>query len=331
MIVEERIEVFSILGSKIKNISKEDIREYSYRTRVENQWFTEENIQRAFDGLAFVLEKSKLEKWVSNYDVKAEVPKIVGIVMAGNIPLVGFHDLMCVLIGGHFAVIKVSNQDAFLTNLIISWLLEIEPRFKRNLEVRDRLTGIEAVIATGSDNTARYFEYYFKDIPSIIRKNRTSIAILNGRESIKDLKELGKDIFWYFGLGCRNVSKLLVPKGYDPTPLFEANEHFSYLGDHNKYKNNYDYYKSIFLVNGTKHLDNGFLLWLPTTDLVSPISVLYAQEYSTEQEASNYLDDHQQKIQCVVGKDHILFGSAQLPEPWNYADNVDTMEFLAKL
>lgn len=331
MTLTERIEAFSILGDKINSISTTELETYSYRAQAENQWFTEENIRRSLEGIAFMLQKEKLEKWLAGYRLSPEVPRIVGIVMAGNIPLVGFHDLMSVLISGHFAAIKTSTQDTFLVSLIIQWLLEIDPRFKKNLEIRERLSGVDAVIATGSDNTSRYFEYYFRKIPSIIRKNRTSVAMIEGDETSEELSELGKDIFWYFGLGCRNVSKMLVPKGYDPKLFFESIEHFNYLADHNKYRNNYDYHKSILLINGVKHLDNGFLLWQPSDQLVSPISILYVQEYGQKEEAKVLIDSHADKIQCVVGKEYIPFGRSQRPEPWDYADNVDSIAFLAGL
>lgn len=278
-----------------------------------------------------MLQPEKLTKWLKAYECNPDVPKMVGVIMAGNIPLVGFHDLMCVLLSGHFAVIKPSSQDDFLTRTIIAWLLEIEPKFKKDLEIRDRLNNVDALIATGSDNTARYFEYYFKDHPKIIRKNRTSVGVLDGGESTEELHALGRDLFWYFGLGCRNISKLLVPKDYDPKHFFESIESYSAIGDHYKYRNNYDYHKSILLVNGTKHLDNGFLLWKPTQDLVSPISILHVEEYVDEDQLNAILDSYSEKLQCVVGKLGIPFGQAQLPEPWDYPDNVDTMRFLGDL
>ena len=326
-----RISAFVQLGDKLRTLSKDEISELSRRSQPDNQWFTEANVARAIDGIARLLEEEKLKKWIARYQFRVEVPKIVGIVMAGNIPMVGFHDLLCVLVSGHFAAIKLSSQDSFLSKQVIQWLIEIEPKFKRSIEIREKLTGIDAVIATGSDNTSRYFEYYFSHIPRIIRKNRTSVAVLTGKETSDDLAELGKDIFWYFGLGCRNVSKLLIPKEYQPNQFFEAIESFSEIIHHNKYKNNYDYYRSIFLVNGTTHLDNGFLTWLPTKDLVSPVSVLYAEEYNSPAEVENYLKLHSEKIQCVIGADFIPFGQAQSPEVWDYADHVDTIEFLLKL
>ena len=278
-----------------------------------------------------MLQADKLKEWTEKYNFENVSPKVVGVIMAGNIPLVGFHDLLSVLISGHFAAVKPSSDDQFLTKIMVDWIVEIEPRFKKNIELRDKLTEIDAVIATGSDNTARYFEYYFKDIPSIIRKNRTSVAILKGKESPKELEALGEDIFSYYGLGCRNVSKVFTPKGYDLRDAFPHFETYSEVVNHNKYRNNYDYYKSIYLVNKTPHLDTGFLLVNSTDDLVSPTSVLYHQEYDSIENLQTILDSKKDKIQCIVGKDFIPFGKAQRPELWDYADDVDTMEFLAGL
>lgn len=331
MTLEERITAFSALGDKIRAATDSILENHFQIARNENSWFTSDNVKRALDGIAFMLSKDKLDHWVTPYSLNAEVPRIVGIVMAGNIPLVGFHDLLAVLLSGHFAAIKTSKQDHHLPTTITDWLIDIEPRFKKNLAFRDRLNNVDAVIATGSDNTSRYFEYYFRKIPNVIRKNRSSLAIIDGSESDAELKELGKDLFWYYGLGCRNVSKLLVPSDYDPKQFFEAIEEYNYVGDHHKYRNNYDYHKSILLVNGVKHLDNGFLLWVPSEELVSALSVLHFQEYSDPQETQNYINLNREKIQCIISRKHIPFGHAQNPEPWDYADNVDTLAFLADL
>ncbi len=328
---EEKIQAFASLGEKISNLSTDELSSLAESARNQNGWFSEENVKNAFEGLTHMLQKDKLSKWLESYDAVPETPRIIGLVMAGNIPLVGFHDLLSVLISGHFAAVKPSSDDHFLTKTIIDWITEIEPRFKKNIELRDKLTGIDAVIATGSDNTARYFEYYFNDIPSIIRKNRTSIAILKGSETSEELEDLGQDIFSYFGLGCRNVSKVFTPKGYDLREAFPQFESYSGVVDHHKYRNNYDYHKSIYLVNKTPHLDTGFLLVTSTDELVSPISVLFHQEYDSEENLANILETKKEKIQCIVGKDHTPFGKAQRPELWDYADNVDTLKFLEKL
>lgn len=329
MTLQGRFDAFALLGEKIAQLSREDLQQLSYSARLENAWFTPENVNHALQGISYMLQPESLKKWLLPYGkLDPEVPQIVGIIMAGNIPLVGFHDLLCVLLSGHFAAIKTSSQDTFLMKWLVDLLFEIEPRFRKNLEFRDRLTNIDALIATGSDNTARHFEYYFKEHPKIIRKNRTSVAILDGSESSSDLQDLGKDIFWYFGLGCRNISKLFVPSGYDPRPFFEANESYHYLIEHHKYRNNYDYHKSILLVNRVEHLDNGFLLWTANENLVSPLSVLYIEEYSDKNSLNKKIQANKPKLQCIIGKDHTPFGKAQLPEVWDYADNIDTLNFL---
>ncbi|MFY0601877.1 MAG: acyl-CoA reductase [Cyclobacteriaceae bacterium] len=331
MRTEERISAFIELGTKLEKLNGEELEKIVSLARNQNPWFIEENVTRAITGISYLLEKDKLQKWTESYNLSREVPKIVGIIMAGNVPLVGFHDLMCVLISGNFAAIKTSSQDSVLVNWIVALLLDVEPRFKKSLEVREKLTNIDAVIATGSDNTSRYFEYYFKSIPHIIRKSRSSIAVLEGSESSDDLKNLGKDIFWYFGLGCRNISKILVPENYKPDFFFESIQEFEPIIHHHKYRNNYDYNKSIYLVNKEPHLDNGFLLWRKSDDIVSPVSVLYVQEYADKAKVDSYLESKKDKIQCIVGKEFIPFGMAQNPEPWDYADEVDTLRFLTNL
>lgn len=331
MKIEEKIKVFESLGDKIRSLSVSKVEELAQHAQSHNGWFTLESVSKALQGIAYLLQKDKLEQWLGNESESPEVPRIVGIVMAGNIPLVGFHDLLCVLASGHFAAIKPSSDDAYLMKQLTEWIIEIEPRFKKNLELRERLNSIDAVIATGSDNTARYFEYYFKDIPSIIRKNRTSIAILNGNETAEELRLLGEDVFSYFGLGCRNVSKVFTPKGFDFRDVFPHFESFKEVANHHKYRNNYDYYKSIYLINQTPHLDTGFLLINSTNDLVSPISVLYHQEYETMDQLNEVIKQQEEKIQCIVGQGRIPFGKAQLPELWDYADNVDVLAFLKQL
>ena len=255
---EDKIAAFIKLGEKIAQLTPSEIEQLASTATAQNGWFAHQSVKNALEGIAFMLEESKLNDWVNRYNVEDVTPKVVGIVMAGNIPMVGFHDLLCVLMAGHFAAIKPSSDDRFLTHQLVDWINEIEPRLKKNIEIREKLTNIDAVIATGSDNTARYFEYYFKDIPSIIRKNRTSVAILSGNESASELEALGEDIFSYFGLGCRNVSKVFTPAGYDFREAFPHFEKFQQVIEHHKYRNNYDYYKSIYLVNKTPHLGYRF-------------------------------------------------------------------------
>jgi hypothetical protein len=243
--------------------------------------------------------------------------------MAGNIPLVGFHDLLCVLISGHRLSAKLSSQDSVLMRYVVEKLVAIEPRFKDYISFVERMNDADAVIATGSDNTARYFEYYFRNIPHIIRKNRSSCAILRGTETNEQLIALGKDVFSYFGLGCRNVSKLFVPKDYDFKRLLDLWQPYHDVFNHHKYVNNYDYNKSILLVNRTPHLDNGFVLITENKALVSPISVVYYEVGEP--------DPSSDKIQCVVSAEHVPFGKTQEPELTDYADRVDTLKFLTAL
>ena len=256
--------------------------------------------------------------------------------MAGNIPMVGIHDMICVLLSGHKLFAKLSNQDDVLIPFLVNELIKIEPEFKDAIEFVDLLKGIDSVITTGSDNTSRYFDYYFSRFPKIIRKNRTSIAILDGNENLNELKDLGQDLFSHFGLGCRNVSKLFLPIGYDIKKLISELEYFNHIIDHNKYANNYFYNKSIYLVNQTKHLDNGFALFQHTEQLVSPISIIYYDFYDDIVVLKNDLLPLKYKIQCVVSNIDVIgksvkFGKSQTPEIWDYADHIDTMEFLTKI
>jgi hypothetical protein len=256
--------------------------------------------------------------------------------MAGNIPLVGFHDLLCVLITGHKLIAKLSSQDTVLMKFIGEQLKKINPKFSEQLFFEERLNGVEAVIATGSDNTSRYFEYYFRNIPSIIRKNRTSCAILMGEEPIEELQKLGMDMFSYFGLGCRNVSKIFIPEGYEVSKLLMAWEKYKGVVNHHKYANNYDYQKCLLLMNQTQFYDGGQVLLVESTSLVSPISVVYYEQYKNLEELKGNLQSLEEKIQCIVSAKgwypkSIAFGEAQSPQLVDYADNVDTMKFLTGL
>lgn len=307
------------------------------QARNKNAWFTEEQVKNAIKANGFMLNSDDLDKWLSNYDFSNNQKKI-GLVLAGNIPLVGFHDILTVILAGHVAKIKLSSNDDLLITTILNKLIEIDTDFKNQIQFVNKLEDFDAVIATGSDNTSRYFEYYFSKVPHIIRKNRNSIALLSGKETNEELHALGKDIFDYFGLGCRNVSKLLVPKGYDFIPFFEAIEPYHPIINHHKYNNNYDYNKSIYLVNKVKHLDNGFLLVTENEHFTSPLSVLFYEEYDSLEDVITLLNNKKDQIQVVVT--HLSeelstatanFGSSQLPKLWDYADGVDTMKFLSAL
>lgn len=301
-----------------------------------NSWFTKTSIDEAIYGITHILDKKKLSKWISSYELDNSSDKRIGVIMAGNIPMVGFHDMLSVLVSGNIMVAKLSSQDAQLIPHIAKKLIEFNSDYEKRINFVEKLENIDAVIATGSDNTARYFEQYFGKYPNIIRKNRTSIAILNGSETKEDINHLGKDIFQYYGLGCRNISKIYVPEGYDFIAFFEGIESYSEVGNHHKYRNNYDYNKSIYLVNRVTHLDNGFLLVTESDQTVSPISVLYYKAYSSPEEIEQLITQNADKLQCIVSKNgeqlaSLPFGKSQHPELWDYADNVDTLKFLSTL
>lgn len=305
----------------------------------DNPWFTSKFTEDALRGLALMMQPETLQKWATDNKLPRQTinPKTVGLVMAGNIPAVGFHDLLSVLISGHHALVKLSSSDKHLIPALVNELIAIEPGFADAVRFTDQqLKGFDAVIATGSDNTARYFEYYFAGYPHIIRKNRNSAAVLDGTESLSELSLLADDIFMYFGFGCRNVSKLFLPDGYDPRCLFPAFSNYGYLKDHSKYFNNYEYNKAIALINGEEHFDNGFVLMKPSSNLASPVSVLYYGFYSSLAELNIRLDDLSDRIQVFVAKQGLVngsvgFGRSQFPDVDDYADRINTLEFLRSL
>lgn len=323
--VSERIENENSLHEGLAHLTEVA---YTY-----NGWFIPEFVKENLLQLARILERNTLEGFTQKI-LETGKPKTVAVIMAGNIPLVGFHDLMCVLLSGHKIVIKMSSDDQVLLPFFIKLLDYYEPGILSMISFAEgKLSGFDAVIATGSNNTSRHFEYYFGKYPHIIRKNRTSIAVLNGKETTEDLTNLGKDIFLYFGLGCRNVSKLLVPPGYKFDPLFEAVFHYQFVVNNKKYGNNYDYNRTIYLLNNEKFLDNNFLILKPDTGLFSPVSVVYTQEYANDNELNTYLLNHAESLQCVVGNNisYIPFGYSQQPVITDYADGVNTLDFLVNL
>ncbi|WP_266204400.1 acyl-CoA reductase [Pontibacter kalidii] len=336
MTLEHRIEAFVELGKQLQNLTPEERKAWAFSAASRNTWFTEENVSSALNGVITMLQEQYLREWLYPYHLKQVTPKKVGVVMAGNIPLVGFHDFLSVLISGHYLLAKLSSSDDMLMKRIANMLIAIEPAFGSRIEYVDLLKEADAIIATGSDNTARYFEYYFAKRPHIIRKNRTSIGVLTGHEETDDLKALGEDIFRYYGLGCRNVAKVFVPEGYTFDKFFEANQHRISLLDHHKYQNNYDYNKSILLVNRVHHFDNGFMLVQQSQNLVSPISVLFYDTFSSLSDLRHKLHEIKDKTQVVVSAHgwmdgSIPFGEAQCPMVWDYADGVDTIAFLQRL
>ena len=300
-----------------------------------NGWFTAESVHKAVTSIAKMLNYADLDAWLNSYDLVGKIEKKVGLILAGNIPLVGFHDVLCVLVSGNYALIKSSSQDARLIKHVLQMLVNIEPSFANRYSFVERLTDFDAVIATGSNNTSRYFEYYFGKVPHIIRKNRSSVALLTGDETTEQLYELGHDIFDYFGLGCRNVSKLLVPKGYKFDFLYESIEAYQPIINHNKYNNNYGYNRSIYLVGSEQHLDNNFLILKENNSLASPLAVLFYEYYDDLELAQALLQNESENIQCIVTAAPIRvhnqivdFGKSQQPALWDYADGVDTMAFL---
>ena len=336
--LSDRISAFVQLGIDLSNISEDEKISLFQQAENQNPWFTHRSLEHALEGIRVLLDAQALEIWLAPYTFPNPLPpKQVGLMLSGNIPAVGFHDILSVLIAGHSACIKLSSQDAALPLWLIQELKRIEPRFSDRIQVEEMLKNKQAYIATGSDNSARYFNYYFGKYPNLIRSNRTSVAILQGNESTADFKALGTDIFDYFGLGCRNVSKVFVKNQGQLTDLLDALESFASVANHHKYFNNYEYNKSIYLVNRTPHLDNGFLLVKESSDLVSPIAVLFYEIYSDEQELKTKLQELNFKIQCVVGSSLldfpgiIPFGQTQCPLPWDYADGVDTLQFLGTL
>lgn len=333
MTIEERTDAFSALGVFLTQLPDDQFQTIATRVANENPWFTKENVRMAINGIITFLNPATLAPWVRQYP-PAPTTKTVALVMAGNIPLVGFHDLLCVLISGHSAQIKLSSKDSALTKLLIELLIQIQPAFADKIKIVEQLKNFDAVIATGSDNSARYFDYYFSKYAHIIRKNRTSVAILTGHESDDELKLLGTDIFSYFGLGCRNISKLMVPAHYNFERFFQNIEGFQPIINHHKFANNYDYQKSILLINQVPFLDNGFLLLHENDKLVSPISVIFYEFYQDMGALQNRIEETREKIQCIVGntiQSTVRFGQAQFPGVDDYADNVDTMKFLSSL
>ncbi|TAD85764.1 MAG: acyl-CoA reductase [Bacteroidetes bacterium] len=303
------------------------------QAEAENPWFVQQFIHEAVQNICKnFLTAEKLAAWVAAYELPQQntAPKVVGLVTAGNIPLVGFHDFLCVFICGHHLRIKPSAKDSALLKHLAQQLICWEPALAQSIQFAEQLKGCHAYIATGSNNTGRYFEYYFRNHPHIIRRNRTSVAVLTGHESREQLDLLAGDLLLYFGQGCRNVSKLYVPLGYDFEPLVRSFDAYSWMADHQKFKNNYDYNLAIMLLNGQYYMTNGVLLLSENDAMFSPLSVVNYSFYQVDPPL-NLAQQHPQDIQAVVGAGGIDFGTAQQPQLANYADGVDTLSFLTSL
>ncbi|MDG1728699.1 MAG: acyl-CoA reductase [Algibacter sp.] len=352
MQLQERINAFVKLGDFLRQFSNEVTQKadniehneiffdgFTHQLKLaeeSNGWFTEETIKFAFKSWSDALTFNNLNTWLAPYSFDNIDSKQVAIIMAGNIPLVGFHDFLSVLISGHNVLVKQSSNDKHLLPYLAKYLEYVEPKFKGNIIFTEaKIEGFDAVIATGSNNTARYFEYYFKNKPSIIRNNRNSVAVLTGDETPAELKNLSEDIFRYYGLGCRNVSKLFVPKGYKFDAFFESIYHWHPIVEKAKYANNYDYNKAVYLMSEFDMLENGFFMIKEDESFASPIATLFYEYYENESEIKNILEIKKDQIQCIVSsgfsKKEIAFGDTQKPQLWDYADDVDSIKFLLSI
>lgn len=338
MNLQERITALAQLGERLQQ-QDEYLQAVMHRTEYNNPWFTKENQERAIQAITQeFLSKPKLEAWARQYEVDVTGPRQkVGLVMAGNIPLVGFHDVVCTFVAGHKSIIKLSEKDQYLLPHLLMLMEKINPASAAYFEIVERLNGFDAVIATGSNNTARYFEAYFGKQPHIIRKNRNSVAVLDGQESDDELLALGKDVFRFFGLGCRNVSKLYLPAGYDFNRLMERLHEFREIILHGKYKNNFDYNFALVTMNRTPFVNNGCIVLAEDPAIASRIAVLNYEYYENKDILLNELQTRAEEIQCVVTGGRIFdtptvpFGHTQEPRLDDYADGVDVMSFLAKI
>tara|TARA_B110000211_G_C14045601_1_gene538781 strand:+ start:662 stop:1720 length:1059 start_codon:yes stop_codon:yes gene_type:complete len=349
--LDTRIKAFITLGNKIKEALSRAEGEYEGLSKEQinllvtikqagfkNGWFTEKSVRKALNGICEILNESDVLEFTSKYVdelSKLKGGKEVGVIMAGNIPAVGFHDFLCVLLSGNTVVTKMSSDDEVLIPAIAQLLISIEASFKDKIIISSvPRSEYDAVIATGSNNSARYFEQYFGKFPNIIRKSRTSIAIITGDETPEELVGLGKDIFTYFGLGCRNVSKLYLVGDVDIVWLIDALVKEATDLDLSKYQNNVDYYRSVYLLNKVKFLEAKDFLFKEDEGLSSPLSVTFFEKVDSVSKVEAFIADNKEEIQCVIGsgiKNGLAFGEAQNPKIWDYADNVDTMEFLIGL
>lgn len=303
------------------------------RAFAENHWFIPEFTDLAVRNIATqYLADESLQLLIDRYHIPEEMdpPKAVGIVMAGNIPLVGFHDFLCTFLVGHVARIKPSSKDEVLIKHLVQKLIEWDPRAEAHVQVQEMIRNCDAYIATGSNNSARYFEQYFQKYPHIIRRNRTSVAVLSGGETKEELERLADDVYLYFGLGCRNVTQIYVPEGYDFLPLLNVFRKYNYLINHHKYKNNYDYNLAVHILNNQYYMSNESLLLVESASPFSPIAQLHYQFYSKPEEVFEKLNGHPD-IQCIVGSGNTGFGGAQVPGICDFADGADTVRFLLSL
>jgi hypothetical protein len=345
MDVKSRISALVKIGEAIERVvrhqpstaAEQRLMEVVSSCKNSNGWFTTDFVEHRLKQISTTLCADILEKWLNSYELKVGEPKNVLCVLAGNIPLAGFDDLLAVLITNNRFVGKLSSDDKILFPAVLSLITEVAPEFEPQISIAvAKVNDVDAVIATGSNNTARYFEYYFGKYPHIIRKNRNSIAVLTGDESAQELANLGDDVFTYYGLGCRNVTKLFVPRGFQLNSLFESwVDRGESMMNNTKYMNNYEYHRTLFLLNSEQFLDNNFFIVKEDIQLVSPPGVLYFEYYDTIEEVKNYVATNRGQIQIVVGNTNevadVPLGNAQLTMPWDYADGVDTLDFFNRL
>jgi hypothetical protein len=351
--LQQKVRALSQLGDYLKDfidgkqsLSNNELFDQYYEKTIhaiayaerKNPWFTQKNIMHALSYWANQLNEEKLNHWLANYQIAENItPKKVGVIMAGNIPMVGFHDLLGVFLSGHQFNGKLSSDDQILIPHLIEVLAAIAPEAKNDILFSEQfLKNMDAYIGTGSNNSARYFEYYFRDKPHIIRNNRNGVAVLTGKETPQDFEKLGEDIFRYFGLGCRNVSKLYVPTDYNFNVFFEGIYPFFEMVNHNKYGNNYEYNRTVYLMGNEKLLDNNFLIIKEDKGLSSPIAVLFYEYYENVESLNNHFNENAKVLQCVIANDNkvnnaIPFGNSQHPALYEYADGFDTMRFLLDL
>ncbi len=340
MTLEDRLGLLAELGTRLTDFNNQIVEMAITKAHHENQWFVPENSKKAINAISSeFLQRDKLARWINEYDVSKVKSKSIGLVLAGNIPMVGFHDLLCTFISGHNAVIKTSSKDDALVKLVLDIMNDIDSEVSQIITTTDRLSNYDAVIATGSNNTAQHFEYYFRKYPKVIRKNRVSVAVLGSEDDNDVLERLGSDVFDYFGLGCRNISKIFVPEDFNLDDLFEAFYPFKDIINHNKYNNNFTYNEAIWLMGQDAFLTNGFIILKEEKSIFSRIASLYYERYNNLSQIKDSITEQKENIQCVSSNleldaeniNTVSIGGSQCPSLSDYADHVDTMNFLINL
>lgn len=331
MNLEERITIIIKLKEYLMQDS-EELTEVKQNAYEKNKWFTREFIDLSIKNICEnYLDEKELSAWINHYHIDDNIqPQKIGVVMAGNIPLVGFHDFLSVFITGHHQIIKLSDKDDVLLKHLIDKMIEWNAKISSVVKTADMLKDCDAYIATGSNNSARYFNRYFGKYPSVIRSNKTSVAVLSGNETLSQLTFLADDVYLYFGLGCRNVTKLWVPKNYDFIMLLNVFKKYNYFSDLTKYRNNYDYNLALLIMNNTYYMTNESIILSENENVFSPVSVLNYSFYESERSVTEQLENNA-SIQCIVGSKYIPFGKSQSPGLFDYADGIDTMQFLLSL